>query len=283
MKRLRMRPSPARTRLVEKMSPEKRGGIFRVTEWVQASSGFTAVILDRRREMICRESPATSSRNRIPLPVSFDALGQPVAADLECDFGFTGHLYHAESDLHLTLFRVYDQNIGRWLSTDPIAEKGGVNLYGYVLGNPVNWIDPLGLLTWGKRVDPYMQKILATTTGKSLVAALKECDKKNEYKILYDKRDDPTHSGFYKTITVGKIVLYRGVDGAIRDSTVDQNLVHEMLHALEALNKTAVESNGNKSCEPGYPNKAEENAVKMENSYLMETGGILRKDYYLYR
>jgi uncharacterized protein RhaS with RHS repeats len=31
------------------------------------------------------------------------------------------------------------------LSRDPIAEQGGINLYGYVGGNPVNWVDPLGL------------------------------------------------------------------------------------------------------------------------------------------
>jgi uncharacterized protein RhaS with RHS repeats len=34
---------------------------------------------------------------------------------------------------------------GRWLSRDPIAESGGINLYGYVGNDPINWIDPLGL------------------------------------------------------------------------------------------------------------------------------------------
>ncbi len=34
-----------------------------------------------------------------------------------------------------------------WLSRDPIGEDGGINLYGYVLNNPLNWIDPLGLDT----------------------------------------------------------------------------------------------------------------------------------------
>ena len=59
--------------------------------------------------------------------------------------GYTGHDYHADSGLVLTLCRAYDPGTGRWLSPDPIAEAGGLNLYGYVLGDPVNGWDPLGL------------------------------------------------------------------------------------------------------------------------------------------
>lgn len=33
----------------------------------------------------------------------------------------------------------------QWLSRDPIGERGGINLYGYVYNNPVKWVDPLGL------------------------------------------------------------------------------------------------------------------------------------------
>lgn len=34
---------------------------------------------------------------------------------------------------------------GLWLSADPIKEDGGLNLYAYVLNDPVNMIDPDGL------------------------------------------------------------------------------------------------------------------------------------------
>jgi uncharacterized protein RhaS with RHS repeats len=46
--------------------------------------------------------------------------------------------------LYLAKYRVYDPHTGRWLSRDPIEEAGGVNLYGYVGGNPVSRIDPSG-------------------------------------------------------------------------------------------------------------------------------------------
>lgn len=64
---------------------------------------------------------------------------------VESDFLYTGHFYNDESDLHLTLYRAYNPELGMWLSRDPIAENGGINLYAYVGNNPVNFWDPFGL------------------------------------------------------------------------------------------------------------------------------------------
>jgi len=62
---------------------------------------------------------------------------------------YTGHHWHEESGLYLTMFRQYDPELGRWLSRDPLEEEegDGPNLYGYVLNNPIGGIDPTGLLT----------------------------------------------------------------------------------------------------------------------------------------
>ena len=43
-------------------------------------------------------------------------------------------------------FRYYDPEIGRYVSADPIGQLGGPNIYAYVLNNPLNAVDPLGLL-----------------------------------------------------------------------------------------------------------------------------------------
>ena len=38
----------------------------------------------------------------------------------------------------------YNPSIGRWLSRDPLQEKGGLNLYANVGNNPINSVDPDG-------------------------------------------------------------------------------------------------------------------------------------------
>ncbi|MBV8175375.1 MAG: hypothetical protein JO151_12545 [Verrucomicrobia bacterium] len=46
------------------------------------------------------------------------------------NFGFTGNW--VIKDLVLAPFRAYNPYLGRWITRDPIREKGGINLYAYV-------------------------------------------------------------------------------------------------------------------------------------------------------
>ena len=48
-------------------------------------------------------------------------------------------------DLYLTRHRLYSPRLQRFLSTDPMGLAGGLNLYQYAGGNPVRYVDPLGL------------------------------------------------------------------------------------------------------------------------------------------
>lgn len=90
--------------------------------------------------------------NAVVASYTFDPYGRraKLAGTEDFEVGFTGHYYHAATGLYLTRFRAYDADTARWLSRDPIAEAGGINLYGYVGNNPILYYDPLGLIRWGQ-------------------------------------------------------------------------------------------------------------------------------------
>jgi RHS repeat-associated protein len=80
----------------------------------------------------------------------YDAFGNIVAvtgSTAESDrfiFGFAGGLWDPTTKLVQFGARTYDPEIGRWLERDPSLHKGGVNLYEYAEGDPLNWIDENG-------------------------------------------------------------------------------------------------------------------------------------------
>ena len=62
-------------------------------------------------------------------------------------FTFAGGLYDADTKLIRFGARDYDPETGRWFAKDPIRfNSNGSNLYGYVANDPVNFIDPMGLV-----------------------------------------------------------------------------------------------------------------------------------------
>ncbi len=58
---------------------------------------------------------------------------------------FPGQYYDAETGLNYNYRRDYNPLIGRYIEADPIGQEGGLHLYAYVSGNPINLTDPHGL------------------------------------------------------------------------------------------------------------------------------------------
>ncbi|MDR4460538.1 MAG: hypothetical protein MRJ67_08485 [Nitrospirales bacterium] len=79
----------------------------------------------------------------------FESVVQP--------YSYTGREFDGESGLYYYRARYYDPTAGRFLSEDPIGFRAGdQNLYNYVFNNPVNFIDPTGLveLQFGPDIPP---------------------------------------------------------------------------------------------------------------------------------
>ena len=73
---------------------------------------------------------------------------------------FQGSLTVDKLDATGMLFRrnrYYDPSAARFTQEDPIGLAGGLNLYGFAGGDPVNYSDPFGLWPdWGKLVTGLM-------------------------------------------------------------------------------------------------------------------------------
>jgi RHS repeat-associated protein len=82
--------------------------------------------------------------------IDYDSFGSIIADTnpaFAVPFGFAGGLHDRDTGLVRFGARDYDPAIGRWTAKDPIDFAGGdANLYGYVGNDPVNRIDPLGLI-----------------------------------------------------------------------------------------------------------------------------------------
>jgi len=82
---------------------------------------------------------------------TYDSFGNPTvtpvgAPTFENSFMFNGRGWDSEIGLYYYRARYYDPSLGRFISEDPINLAGGINLYNYAGGNPVNRADPFGEL-----------------------------------------------------------------------------------------------------------------------------------------
>ena len=70
------------------------------------------------------------------------AMSGPLAA--ANTYRFSSKEHDANLELDYYLYRYYVSSLHRWPNRDPIKETGGINMYQFVNGAPVNWADPWG-------------------------------------------------------------------------------------------------------------------------------------------
>jgi RHS repeat-associated protein len=91
----------------------------------------------------------TDASGNIVKRIDYDSFGNIIADSapaFSVPFGFAGGLHDRDTNLVRFGFRDYDPATGQWTAKDPIGFGGGdVDLYGYVLNDPLSLWDPLGL------------------------------------------------------------------------------------------------------------------------------------------
>jgi len=99
--------------------------------------------------------------------VTYDTFGNILVDSdpvFKVPFGFAGGLYDPDTGLTRFGYRDYDAYTGKWTAKDPIGFDGGdTNLYGYVLGDPVNFVDPNGEMSLKQQISS-AKKINAQTS-----------------------------------------------------------------------------------------------------------------------
>lgn len=93
----------------------------------------------------------------------FSGLGRPpicpygeakvLKATIQNNLRFPGQYFDAETGLHYNWNRYYNPKTGRYITADPIGLVGGMNVYAYAGGNPVNAVDLEGLYSWIEFLD----------------------------------------------------------------------------------------------------------------------------------
>ncbi len=90
----------------------------------------------------------TDSNGSVAKAYAYDAYGTILESPgtVEQPYTYTGRELDSETGLYYYRARYYDATTGRFLQQDPLKLGGGsVNLYGYVLNSPANFVDPSGL------------------------------------------------------------------------------------------------------------------------------------------
>ena len=97
----------------------------------------------------------TDAHGNVVAEYAYDAFGNSVrksgAMSDDFAFRFSTKYYDAESALYYYTYRYYMPHLMRWLTEDPIAEDGGLNLYGFCGNNPVCRYDKDGRAYFAKR------------------------------------------------------------------------------------------------------------------------------------
>ena len=77
-----------------------------------------------------------------PFGNTLSASGPLAEANL---YRFSSKEFHPNSGLVYYLYRHYESRLQRWLNRDPIEERGGLNLYCFVVNTPISGRDSYGL------------------------------------------------------------------------------------------------------------------------------------------
>ncbi len=180
------------------------------------SSGNKTLLTDALMSVIAQANDAQGTENFY----AYSPYGQAIT--LGPDGGNSLQYTGRENDgtgLYYYRARYYDPVIKRFISEDPIGVAGGVNLYAYVRGNPLRFVDPRGLTQ--RDID------IAWNLMGERVPALERPDSPPSPTLTGD------YHGYYGRGGKDLVEIHKDYLGPLDDTQARDllsTIVHELLH-----------------------------------------------------
>ncbi|WP_337880950.1 RHS repeat-associated core domain-containing protein [Rheinheimera sp.] len=110
--------------------------------WFEGSgTGSPSYLLTDERGSVIAETNASGT---VTTPHQYGPYGEPINSSAS-RFRYTGQILLPGTELYHYKARVYHPKLGRFLQTDPLGYKDGINWYAYVGNDPMNMVDASGL------------------------------------------------------------------------------------------------------------------------------------------
>jgi RHS repeat-associated protein len=209
--------------------------------------------------------------------------------------GYAGGLHEPETGTVRFGAREYDGKTGRWMQKDPIRFAGGdSNLYAYVGGDPVNFIDPSGLRIHVEGNAKFQAHVISSieyvTSGggggifeslqdSSSVTFIKETSGDSAF------RDGTIYWNPYKSLGVISNGC-RNFTGHILSGSAHQVrspaliLAHEAQHAVDSVNGWKFDEELFSLQSPKYHSTAHEHYATKKENEIAENLGEPKRDTY---
>jgi len=160
----------------------------------------TVTLLYTRDHLGSVRATSDSSGN-VQSEFAYDPFGrhQRIRGASDSQVLYCSYYFHDRSKLSMTRTRCYMAKIGRWLNRDPISEKGGLNLYGYIDNSPLRYTDSSGLKS---SIQDLRQRLINMCKSRKCVSQANEADCIKAANTLADVLErwyeyfmDPAHHG----------------------------------------------------------------------------------------
>jgi RHS repeat-associated protein len=169
-------------------------------------------------------------------------------------YRFSSKEIHVNSGMYYYGYRFYDPTLQRWINRDPIAERGGLNLYTFVENMPFSGVDKWGLDLQVDAKDKcdYEKAKKYLSKDPKMEVQIKAVEKaKKKFKLKTNSSDDDSFNPRNNTINWDPKSALRTTSGGKQSPAL--GLGHEICHAGK--------NNPNLTPVPGYDNAEERRVI----------------------